>query len=80
MQNTSDKSLAVRTRNFFLTLCAIMLFVYGFLPLLTSSFPILQRMSKSIEENGIDPSRYYYTDVEQVYEAEGYLKQALIDE
>jgi hypothetical protein len=30
-------------------------------------------MSDSLEKNGIDPSRYYYTDVEQVKEAELYL-------
>ena len=79
MKRAQDKSLAIRLRNFFLALCGIMLFVYGFLPLLTSSVPILQSMAKCIEDNGIDPSRYYYTDVEQVYDAEQYLKRVLSD-
>ena len=77
MQNAPDKSLAIRIRNFSLVLCAVMLFVYGFLPLLTSSLPPLRRMSATIEDSGIDPSRYYYTDVEQVHEAERHLDQVL---
>jgi hypothetical protein len=39
--------------------------------------PILHRMSQHLTENGIDPTRYYYTDVEQVKESENYLRQAL---
>lgn len=54
-----------------------LLFVYGFLPLLTSSFDILSTMSEYLDENGIDPTRYYYTDVEQVAEAEHYLQSVL---
>ncbi len=30
-------------------------------------------MSQYLENNGIDPTRYYYTDVVQVKEAENYL-------
>ena len=52
-------------------------FVYGFLPFLTRSFSVLDNMAHSLEENGIDPSRYYYTDVEQVKEGELYLRGVL---
>ncbi len=47
------------------------------LPLLTRSVPILHRMAQHLEETGIDPSRYYYTDVVQVKESEVYLSAAL---
>ncbi len=52
-------------------------FVYGFLPFLTKSFSVLDQMAVSLEENEIDPSRYYYTDVSQVKESELYLREAL---
>ena len=64
-------------RNFIVSLGVALLFVYGFLPLLTDSFDILSTMSDYLEENGIDPSRYFYTDVEQVSEAEEYLQSVL---
>jgi hypothetical protein len=54
-----------------------LVFVYVFLPLLTNSFGILHRMSVYLDRNGIDPSRYYYTDVEQVQEGEDYLRMVL---
>jgi hypothetical protein len=72
-----DKSLPLRIRNFTVVFGGILLFVYVFLPYLTDSIPILHRMSLQLEENGIDPSRYYYTDVEQVKEAELYLRSVL---
>lgn len=52
-------------------------FVYLFLPLLTNSFDILHSMSLYLADNGIDPTRYYYTDVEQVKEGENYLYSVL---
>ncbi|MFZ5766781.1 MAG: hypothetical protein ACOY4H_14480 [Thermodesulfobacteriota bacterium] len=55
----------------------IVCFIYGLLPLLTRSCDILERMSLNLEENDIDPTRYYYTDVEQVKESELYLRTAL---
>jgi hypothetical protein len=73
MAQMKKKSLLWRLRNFVLTLAAVLFVVYVFLPCFTSSFDVLQRMSDSLEKNGIDPSRYYYTDVEQVKEAELYL-------
>jgi hypothetical protein len=79
METLVNNSLPQRLRKFILTLGAVLLFVYGFLPLLTNSFPILSRMSQYLDENGIDPSRYYYTDVEQVKEAEQYLDSVLND-
>ncbi len=64
-------------RNLVVFLGAAFLFVYVFLPLLTRSFDVLSTMSVYLDENGIDPSRYFYTDVEQVEEAEAYLESVL---
>lgn len=64
-------------RLFCLVLGAALVFVYVFLPYLTNSVGILKRMSVYLDENGIDPTRYYYTDVEQVEEAEQYLQSVL---
>ena len=73
----NEKSLPVRIKNFFLALGTALAFVYLFLPLLTSSCGILHRMSVYLDNNGIDPTRYYYTDVAQVKEGEEYLRFAL---
>ncbi len=56
---------------------ACLVFVYVFLPFLTESVGILNKMSQYLDNNGIDPTRYYYTDVEQVKEAENYLHSVL---
>jgi hypothetical protein len=72
-----NKSLPIRIRNFLIALGSVMVFIYGFLPLLTDSCPILHRMSVYLDNNGIDPTRYYYTDVEQVHESERYIRSAL---
>jgi len=72
-----EKSLPVRLKNFVLVLGTALVFVYIFLPFLTSSCGILNRMSMYLDQNGIDPTRYYYTDVEQVKEGEDYLRFAL---
>jgi len=77
MESTANKSLALRIRNFVVAFGVAVLFVYVFLPYLTHSWPILNRMSRYLDDNGIDPSRYYYTDVEQVKEAEQYLDSVL---
>jgi hypothetical protein len=37
-------------------------------------------MSDLLDTSGIDPTRYYYTDVEQVWEAERYIESALHSE
>ncbi|WP_153306547.1 hypothetical protein [Desulfogranum japonicum] len=58
-------------------LSGVLLFVYGLLPVVTSQVPILAQMHSYLDQNGIDPSRYYYTDVEQVAEGEHYLEIAL---
>jgi hypothetical protein len=73
----TEKSLPVRLRNFGLALGTALAFVYLFLPFLTNSCGILSRMSAYLDDNGIDPSRYYYTDVVQVREGESYLRLAL---
>lgn len=52
-------------------------FVYMVLPFLTNSFDVLSRMSVNLDKHDIDPSRYYYTDVKQVKEAEQYLDTVL---
>jgi len=77
MEPTAVKPLPHRLRIFAAALSAALLFVYVFLPFLTHSFGILSRMSAYLDWNGIDPSRYYYTDVEQVAEAEQYLRSVL---
>ncbi len=77
MEPTVKHSLPKRLRNFVAACAAALLFVFVFLPFLTRSFDILDRMSAYLDENGIDPSRYYYTDVEQVAEAEKYLESVL---
>jgi hypothetical protein len=77
MEPIVDKSLLHRLFNFTIILSGVLLFVYVFLPFLTGSFAILSSMSAYLEENGIDPTRYYYTDVEQVIEAEQYLDSVL---
>jgi hypothetical protein len=77
MEALVEKSLLYRLSSFTVILGCTLLFVYGFLPFLTNSFPILSRMSSYLDDNGIDPSRYYYTDVEQVKEAELYLETVL---
>ena len=80
MNPIAEKSLLHRLRNFVVLFGAALLFVYVFLPFLTDSFNVLTRMSAYLDKNGIDPSRYYYTDVEQVKEAEEYLDSVLNNE
>lgn len=80
MKSTVNSHLSQRIRNFILTCVAVLLFVFVFLPFLTSSFDILSRMAACLDENEIDPTRYYYTDVEQVKEAEQYLASVLKSE
>ena len=77
MSPGNNISFPRRIRNFAISLGVALLFVYGFLPLLTSSFDVLSTMSSHLDENGIDPTRYFYTDVEQVEEAEEYLQSVL---
>ncbi len=77
MQPKLNSSLPHRLRKLAVLLGAALVFVYVFLPLLTRSFDILGSMSDYLEESGIDPTRYYYTDVEQVKEAELYLDSVL---
>lgn len=77
MNPTDNKSLLARLRIFAITLGVALLFVNVFLPFLTNSFDIMNSMSAYLDENGIDPTRYYYTDVEQAKEAEEYLESAL---
>ncbi len=75
----AEKSWVLRLGSFTVALGACLIFVYLLLPLLTNSCGILHRMSVYLDANGIDPTRYYYTDVEQVAEAEQYLHAALAD-
>jgi len=75
-----EKSLPQRLGMFAVTLGIMLSFVFVLLPLLTNSCSILHRMSVYLDNNGIDPTRYYYTDVEQVKESEIYLRTVLADE
>ena len=77
MESTVNKSLPQRLRQFVVLLGLLLLFVFVFLPSLTNSVGILGRMAAYLDDNGIDPTRYYYTDVEQVKEAEEYLESVL---
>jgi hypothetical protein len=74
-----EKNLPRRIIKFIFSLGLSLTFVYVLLPILTGSCAILNRMSVYLDENGIDPSRYYYTDVEQVKESEQYLRTVLDD-
>ncbi len=78
MKNRVNRSLALRLRDFVFALSAALIFVYILLPLLTNSVGVLSNMSVVLDENDIDPSRYYYTDVNQVQEAEHYLNTVLV--
>ncbi|MES9994707.1 hypothetical protein [Desulfovibrio aminophilus] len=71
------QSWPLRLRNFTLVLGSMLIFTYLLLPMVTRSCGILNRMSVYLDANGIDPSRYYYTDVEQVIESERFLNNAL---
>ncbi|MBU0971994.1 MAG: hypothetical protein KKC20_15165 [Proteobacteria bacterium] len=74
-----EKSLRERITRFILVFGLTLAFVYVLLPWVTRSFAPLNRMSLSLEESGINPSSYYYTDVEQVIESEQYLETVLGD-
>lgn|GEM_PF-773813 len=76
----SEKTFLTRIRQFVLAAGIMFSFVYLFLPFLTKSCSPLQHMAECLEETGIDPSRYYYTDVEQVQEGELYLRSVLEDQ
>jgi len=73
----AKKNLPRRITAFVLVLGVSLVSIYGLLPWLTDSITPLASMSRSLHESGIDPSRYYYTDVEQVKESEQYLRSVL---
>jgi len=72
-----EKTLSDRISRFVIVFGLTLILIYGLLPWLTGSFDVLNRMSQSLDENGINPSSYYYTDVEQVIESEQYLRIVL---
>ena len=74
-----EKAAGITSRytKFVLSLGTCLFFVYVFLPYVTESVGVLNSMSQYLDNNGIDPTRYYYTDVEQVKEAENYLSTVL---
>lgn len=74
-----ETSLFSRLSKFAVIFGITLTFVYVLLPLLTDSVDILHEMSISLEDNGINPSSYYYTDVPQVFESEQYLRTVLDD-
>ncbi|WP_321494920.1 hypothetical protein [uncultured Desulfobacter sp.] len=73
----NSKNFLGRIVKFILVMGSTLVLIYGVLPMLTSSVGILNRMSVYLADNGINPTNYYYTDVEQVAEAEQYLRTAL---
>ncbi len=74
-----EKNLPHRITGFIFVFGLTLAIVYGLLPWMTGSFDVLNRMSQSLEETGINPSSYYYTDVEQVIESEQYLRNVLFE-
>lgn len=71
------KSLPLRLRDLCVALVVGVGFFQIFLPLLTDAVPILRETAALLEENDIDPSRWYYTDVRQAAEGEAHLRSAL---
>ena len=71
------KKFLGRIVKFIIVMGSTLVLIYGVLPMLTGSVGILNRMSVYLADNGINPSYYYYTDVEQVAEAEQYLRTVL---
>jgi len=65
----TDVTLGRRLYRLVLAIGGLLLFANILLPALTRSCEPLQRMAQVVEDSGIDPSRYYYTDVEAVGEA-----------
>jgi hypothetical protein len=47
--------------------------------MLTNAVPILHRMTMYLEDNGIDPTRYYFTDLEAVTEAENHMEEVMMN-
>ncbi len=66
-----------RIANAILWWLGIFLFIFAFLPWLTSKVPILRQMHEVLEWHEIDPSRFYYSNVPQTLEGEWYLRGAL---
>jgi hypothetical protein len=77
MFSMSEKVFSARILKLAVVSAVVMTVMFGLLPRVTRSVDVLRRMSLALEENGIDPSRYYYTDVEQVIESELYLRTVL---
>ncbi len=73
----NEKCRSQKYTKFIVSLSTCLVFVYVFLPFMTKSIGVLNSMSEYLEDNGIDPTRYYYTDVSQVKEAENYLETVL---
>jgi len=65
----SQQSLTVRFGKLLLGISAIVLFSTVLLPSLTRSCDKLAQLSAMLEEKEIDPSRYYYSDVDKVGDA-----------
>ncbi len=62
-------SFSIRVRRLLLGLVAMVVFSNVLLPALTRSCDKLEYMATVLDERDIDPSRYYYTDIEAVSEA-----------
>lgn len=75
----TEKKLPCRITRFVIVFGLVLTFIYGLLPWLTGSVDILNRMSQSLDETGINATSYYYTDVEQVIESEQYLRTVIND-
>ena len=66
----TDVKLRVRLFRFALAVGCALVFSNVLLPALTRSCDRLERMAAALEDNGIDPSRYYYTDPQRKHAAD----------
>lgn len=76
---TYQQPLSVRLRRFFIGLLLLLGSVYVILPAITKSVSVLHTMSIYLQHNGIDPSRYFYTDIEAVTDAENHMEEVMQD-
>ncbi len=74
-----ETSMLQNICNLMVSFSFCLIFVYIFLPYVTASVDILNRMSQQLESKDIDPTRYISTDVAQVKEAEDYFKTVFED-
>jgi len=78
---TSNKHSRIRAWAI-LSLCLFMIWGFGVFvgPWLVEKVPAMQEMVNVIEEQDINSSAYFYTDIEASYEGERYLRESIARE